>query len=43
MQQQPSFGMKMNTQHTTQKDKVSFGAPEWWKGLKIAIGSAVVG
>ena len=43
MQQQQSFGMKMNNQHITQKDKVSFGAPEWWKGLKIAIGSAVGG
>ena len=43
MKQQPSFGMKMNNRHATQKDTVSFGAPEWWKGLKIAIGSAVGG
>ena len=43
MKQQQSFGMKMNNEHAIQKDKVSFGAPEWWKGLKIAIGSAVGG
>ena len=27
MKQQPSFGMKMNNRHATQKDTVSFGAP----------------
>ena len=27
MKQQPSFGMKMNNQHTAQKDTVSFGVP----------------
>lgn len=27
MKQKTSFGMKMNNQHASQKDKVSFGGP----------------
>lgn len=43
MKQEISFGMKMNNEHAIQKDKVSFGAPEWWRNLKVLAGSAVGG
>lgn len=35
--------MKMNNQRASQKDKVSFGGPEWWRNLKVLVGSAIGG
>ena len=35
-----SFGMKMNKQHASQKDKVSFGAPKWWEKIDSGVRKA---
>ncbi len=35
-----SFGMKMNKQHSVQKDKISFGAPKWWEKIDSGVRKA---